>query len=143
MSVPKIVVHTDVLLDHLRTAKSPSVLRQAMGKFFCYTTVFQAIELFALARTEQEAALIEDAMCALKVLGLSARNARRYAALMATRVRNDRWNMLVAGLCLESRLPILTDRRSDFGRVKGLTIVPTGLVARYGSGQEILKAVRG
>ncbi len=83
MSVPKIVVHTDVFLGHLVAVRQPSVLRQAMGKFFCYATVFHAIELFSLARSKQEEKAIEDAMSAVKVLGLNPKNARAYAGAAA------------------------------------------------------------
>jgi predicted nucleic acid-binding protein len=142
VSVPKIVVHTDVFIDHLCGNREPSVLRQAMSTFFCYTTVFQAIELFALARTEEEAAAVENAMAAMKVLGLNPKTARNYGRLIANNTRRERWNMLIAGLCLESRLPILTDRRQDFAGVKNITIVPTHLIDGRRSGEEIVRAAR-
>ena len=85
MSVSKIVVHTDVFLSHLSGDRSPSLLRVAMGRFFCYTTVFQAIELFSLARSENEVRLVEDSMAAMKLLGLNPKNARTYGALLAAR----------------------------------------------------------
>ena len=142
MSVPKIVVHTDVLLEHVTTEASGSVLRQAMGRFFCYTTVYQAIELFSLAKSEEEKRIVEDSMAALKVLGLNPKNARKYGELMATNRKTDRWNILIAGLCLESRLPILTDRRKDFSGMKGLVIVSTNLIRSGKTGHEILKTVQ-
>lgn len=142
MSVPKIVVHTDVVLDHLCGSRQPSVLRQAMSKFFCYTTVFQAIELFALAESDEEAAAVEYAMAAMKVLGLNPKTARKYGKLIATHKKRERWNMLIAGLCIESRLPILTDRRSDFAGIKGITIVPTRVIRSELSGEVILRTVQ-
>ncbi|MBI1805752.1 MAG: hypothetical protein HYR76_01720 [Ignavibacteria bacterium] len=76
MSLQKIVVHTNVFLDYVvQDHKNESVLRLAMQKFFCYTTVFNAIQLFALARTEKERRVIEDSMSAMKILGLNAKNA--------------------------------------------------------------------
>jgi predicted nucleic acid-binding protein len=142
LSVPKIVIHTDVFLNHLCGAEKPSVLRQAMSKFFCYTTVFQAIELFSLARTEREFQAVEDAMAAMKLLGLNPKNARKYGELLASNRKVDSWNILIAGLCLESRLPLLTDRKRDFGGLKDLVIVPTKLVGLRNSAEEILRAVQ-
>jgi len=138
LSVAKIVVHTDVILDHLRSRRGPSVLREAMGKFFCYTTVFNAIELFSMTRTEAELNAVEGALAAMKVLGLNARSAKRYGELLAHGKNPDRWSALVAGLCLESRLPLLTDRKKEFAVFRGLTIVPTRLIVSGKTAKEIL-----
>lgn len=125
MSVTKLVIHTDVFLDHLYGLKKPSVLRQALSRYFCYTTVYQAIELFSLARTEKEMQAVEDSMAAMKVLGLNPKNARKYGELMASKPKMPGWNVLIAGLCIESRLPLLTDRKREFQGIDGLTIIPT------------------
>ncbi|HTO92766.1 MAG TPA: hypothetical protein VMM80_00300, partial [Bacteroidota bacterium] len=71
MNDARLVVHTDVLLDHLCGSAHPSALRVAMGRFFCYTTVFQAVELFAAMRTPRARRAAEDAMSAMKILGLN------------------------------------------------------------------------
>ena len=142
MTVPKIVIHTDVFLEHLCTTRRSSLLRQAMSKFFCYATAFQAIELFSLARSEQEVRAIEDSMAAMKILGLNPKNARKYGELLSGRVRPPLMNVLVAGLCLESRLPLLTDRRKEFRGIAGLLVVPAVFLELYETGEEILKAVR-
>lgn len=140
---PKIVVHTDVFLEHLCTVRVSSLLRQAMAKFFCYTTVFQAIELFSFARTETEWRAIEDSMAAVKILGLNPRNARKYGELLADRGRPDLMTVLIAGLCRESRLPLLTDRRNEFRGIPGLLVVPTQFIERYETGTQVLHAARG
>jgi predicted nucleic acid-binding protein len=142
VSVPKIVVHTDVFIEHLCGDRHPSVLRRAMGKFFCYATVFHAIELFSLAKTGKEAKAIEDSMAAMKVLGLNPKNARAYGEMMGLHRKRERWNILVAGLCLESRLPVLTDRKREFSSMTGLVIVSTKLVTSERSAEEILTIAR-
>lgn len=142
MSVPKIIVHSDVFVEHLCGERHPSILRQAMSKFFCYITVFEAIDLFSMAKSTREYMAVEDSMSAMKILGLNAKNARHYGQLLAAAKRLERWNVLVAGLCLESRLPILTDRKRDFRGVKELVVVPTKLVRKFESGEEILNAAR-
>ena len=142
MSAPKIVVHTDVFLDHLSGVKQPSVLRQAMSRFFCYTTVYQAIELFSLAKTEREAKAIKDSMATMKVMGLNPKNARKFGELISSNKKKDVVNILIAGLCIESRLPILTDRKRDFAGIKGLTIIPMKLIETGKSSEEILRKVQ-
>lgn len=131
-----------MFLGHLTGARQPSVLRQAMREFFCYTTVYQAVELFSLAKTEEEIKAIEDSMAAMKLMGLNPKNARLYGELISLNKKTSFWNILIAGLCLESRLPLLTDRKKDFKGIKGLTIVPTRLIRSGKPGVEIMNAAR-
>ena len=142
MNAPKIVVHTDVFVNHLCGLEHPSVLRQTMSRFFCYTTVFQAVELFSFATSERERKAIEDSMAAMKIMGLNPKQARKYGGLLASSKRMQTLNILIAGLCMESKLPLLTDRKSDFKGMRGLVVVPTRLIPRFESGHEILNAVR-
>lgn len=136
------MVHTDVFIDHLCGSSRPSILRQAMGKFFCYATVFHAIELFSMARTEAEQKAVEDTMAAMKVLGLNPKNAPRYGQIVASKPERDRYVLMVAGLCIESRLPILTDRKRDFAGINELRCVPTALVRGKASGMDILNTAQ-
>ena len=123
MNEARLVVHTDILLDHLRGDVHPSVLRLAMREYFCYTTVFQAVELFAAMRTAAERRAAEDAMSAMKIMGLNPKKAPMYGALFAAHPRKRPTDLLVAGLCLESRLPLLTARGGDFSDIRGLRLI--------------------
>jgi predicted nucleic acid-binding protein len=140
MNAPKIVVHTDVVADHLlHRGRSASTLRLAMQKFFCYTTVFNAIELFSIARTTRERRAVEQALSAMKILGLNARSAPRHGALVGLGLGLQRMNALVAGMCLEIRLPILTGQPKEFSGVKGLVVIPARAVLQGRSAEEILR----
>ena len=108
-----------------------------MSNYFCYTTVYQAIELFSFIRTEKEAKAIEDSMAAMKLMGLNPKNARRYGKMISENTNVKSWNILIAGLCLESRLPLLTDREKDFVGIKGLVIIPMNAVERGGVGEYV------
>ncbi|MBI5215807.1 MAG: hypothetical protein HY960_08645 [Ignavibacteriae bacterium] len=123
MKVQKVVLHTDIILEHvISNGNETSVMRQAMQKYFCYTTVFNAIEIFSLAKTAVERTAVEDAMSALKILGLNAKSAPNYAPLLQGK-KMKRMNALVAGLCLESKLPIFTRQLSEFRKVRGLIVL--------------------
>jgi len=125
-SIPagKVVVHSDIIIDFLIHQKpSKSVLRQLLQTYFCYTTVFNAIELFSLARTKDEQTKIEDAMSSMKILGLNAKNAQAYGTLFADKMNVPRMNVLIAGLCLESKLPIVTNHPNEFKGVKRLVVL--------------------
>ena len=138
MSGAKLVVHTDVLLDHLRGVDHPSVLRRAMGLFFCYTTVFQAVELFAGMRTTKERKAAEDAMSAMKLLGLNPKNAPLYGRLFAAHPGRRPMDLLVSGLCIESGLPLLTGRRKEFAGIRGLRLVSPRMITAGRSASDIL-----
>jgi len=94
-----------------------------MERFFCYTTVFNAIELFSLARTGSELEAITRSMSAVKILGLNARSARHYGRLLARQPGVPRMNLLIAGLCMESKLPALTHYPEEFQMIRGLRII--------------------
>ena len=142
MTGAKVVVHTDVILEYLRGTRRPSALRRAMQVFFCYTTVFNAVQVFALLRTPRERKAAEDAMAAMKLLGLNPKNAKRYGDLFAAHPRLRPTDLLVAGLCLESGLPLLTDRKRDFQGIRGLTIVPARAVGGDSAGADIVNALQ-
>jgi predicted nucleic acid-binding protein len=142
VSVVKVMVHTDVILDHLYGVRRPSVLRQAMSTFFCYTSVFQAVEIFSVARSPRERKAAEDAMSAMKLLGLNPKNAMHYGDLFAAHPRVRANVLLIAGLCLESKLPVLTGRTKEFKGIRGLTLIPTRLVGSGMSGTDIVNALQ-
>jgi predicted nucleic acid-binding protein len=135
----KLVVHTDIILDHLRGSDHPSVLRRTMGIFFCYTTVFQAIEVFAGMRTAGERKAAADAMSAMKLLGLNPKNAALYGGLFAAHPGRRPINLLTAGLCIESRLPLLTGRGKEFAGIKGLSLVSPRMMTAGLSAPDILR----
>ena len=124
VSVRRIVVHTDIFLDYLlhRTSGEPD-LRVALRRFFCYTTVFNAVELFATARTGRQRRAIEHSLRAVKILGVNARSAMKYGSLLARGPALPRMNTLIAGLCLDSSLPILTGRPDEFRGVREIRII--------------------
>lgn len=121
----KILIHTDVFRAHLRERHGPSALRTAVGRYFCYTSVCTALELFAGADSAAGRRTVEDALGVVKILGINARNAPRYGRILRTMRHPDPLAALVAGLCLDGRLPLLTDRREEFRGIPGLRCIPT------------------
>ncbi len=97
-----------------------------MAEFFCYTTVFNAAELFSLCRTKRELSAVEDVLYAMKVLGLNGKSAKNIATLLSRARALDMRDLdaLVAGVCAESRLPLLTaepQRYKGLGALKVMT----------------------
>ena len=122
VSVRKIVVDSDIILDHLTTVDDVSILRRLMARYFCYTTVFNAIELFAAARSKEEVQTIDDAMYAMKVLGVNSKSAKNIAKPFSSANRELRG--LIAGVCIESRLPIVTLQPKRYKKIPSLEVIP-------------------
>jgi predicted nucleic acid-binding protein len=141
-ATPKVIIDTGIIVEHLMGTVSPSVLRRALSKMLCYTTVVQAAELFAMAGSERERGAVQDALAPLKILGLNARSAPHLGSLMRSSGIADRTIALIAVMSLESRLPILTGRAGEFSGVRGLCCVSPRLITTRATGREILQAAR-
>lgn len=109
-----------------------------MMKFFCYTTVFNAIELFSLATSESEVKAVMSAMSAMKILGLNAKHAMHYGDWFARHKRVQPMNLLIAGICHASKLPLLTGTPHLFRGLRGLVIVRSSLIDERSSAAEVL-----
>jgi predicted nucleic acid-binding protein len=133
VSDQKIVVDTDVLLEHLVHREGASFLRNAMNTCFCYTTVFNAIEAFSFARSEEEIQAVDDAMSAMKVLGLNAKSAKAVGKIFSNinQKKARVLPVLIAGVCRESKLPIVTMNPKRFSGVKQLKVIPAEKLIVY------------
>ena len=140
MTIHKVVVDTDLILSHVMQEEGASLLRKAMNMFFCYTTVFNAIEAFSVAGSEKEIKAIDDAMSALKVLGLNGKSAKGIGKTISTlkTPSGDIYPVLMAGICIESKLPILTMNPGRFSRIKHIRLINARLLDRYSTPAEIL-----
>jgi predicted nucleic acid-binding protein len=141
----KVVADTDLLVEHLLFDAGPRgkdrvpVLRRLMSSFFCYTTVFNAIELFSLVRTEDEARAVEDVLQAVKILGLNGRSAKSVGMnIMRQRTKAVReLDALIAGVCLESRLPLVTGAPKRYRAFGNVRIVDASRVRRSRTAVEL------
>lgn len=72
--VPKFLIDTDVLADHLITdIKTESYLIKLMRTGICFTSVLNAAELYRLTDSPLELQKVNDLLYGIKVLGLHAR----------------------------------------------------------------------
>ena len=96
------------------------------------------VELFAGMRTTKERKAAEDAMSAMKLLGLNPKNAPLYGRLFAAHPGRRPMDLLVSGLCIESGLPLLTGRRKEFAGIRGLRLVSPRMITAGRSASDIL-----
>jgi hypothetical protein len=50
-------------------------------------------------------------------------------------------DLLVAGLCIEARLPLLTGRRKEFAGIKGLKLISPRMITRGKNASDILNGL--
>ncbi|NUN68280.1 MAG: hypothetical protein HUU02_01045 [Bacteroidetes bacterium] len=122
MKVQKVVVDSDIIIEHLTTDRTRSYLRVLSARFFCYTTIFTAIELFAAARGLKETRAVQQAMDALKVISINPKSAKNIARVVSSSDTQDMTALTVA-VCLESGLPLATLRPQRYTRFKSLQVI--------------------
>ncbi|MBS1903699.1 MAG: hypothetical protein JSS75_08360 [Bacteroidetes bacterium] len=116
------LIETDILRDYLtHRSESPSVLRRALQAGSCYTTMYNALELFAQAASAPERAAIKSMLMAVRVLGFNARTAEPFAELRSMHPDISEREMMVLGMARASKLVVLTrtlhDRYAALGAV--------------------------
>ncbi|HQI40429.1 MAG: hypothetical protein B6D44_16895 [Ignavibacteriales bacterium UTCHB2] len=73
-TIPRFLIETDVLADHLITdSKTESYLIKLMKSGICFTSVLNASELFLLTDSQLELQRVNDVLYSIKVLGIHAR----------------------------------------------------------------------
>lgn len=117
----KIVVDSDIIAEHLTTTEPVSILRRLMREYFCYTTVFNAAELFSAARSQREIQAVEDALQSMKILGLNGKSAKNIARTLRSSIES--MTGLIAGVCMESKLPIVTLAPKRYAGIKNLVVL--------------------
>ncbi len=120
----KVIVDTDVLVDYLLADETVEpVLRKLMRSFFCYTTVINAAALLALASSKKQRTVMEDLLGGLKILGINARSSILFGRLLRSYPRLSVNDCYIAGICLESRLPLCTLTPRRFSAVRKLKVL--------------------
>jgi len=74
------LIETDVLSEYLMAGKdSDTILRKALLRGVCYTTMVNALELFRAASTKEERDAVMQMLMVVRVLGFNARYAQSFA----------------------------------------------------------------
>lgn len=150
MSNHRVVMDTTVFVEHLRRTsplrKMESVYSRLLLRFECYATVINAYELYNGAKTEKKILEADAILAPIKILSLRADYPKRIGMLsVALRRRNldiSEFDKLIAGICLENRMPIVTRNTEHFDRVPDLLVIPAEVVEAYEDAGEIVKAAK-
>lgn len=127
---------TSALIAYLKGREpAATAVACAVQEWLCFVTAITVYELlFGLARA-QKAIGEEDLLDVLDVLPLDRAAARRAAILHDALIRRNEdigiKDVLIAAICLEHSLPLLTLNERHFSRVPGLRVLtPSDLLAR-------------
>lgn len=115
------LIETDVLREYL--VSRSSLLRSALREGVCYTTMYNALEIFRLAKNEAEREVVKNMLSVVRVLGFNYRYAEQFALIIKEiEVQSDteitEREALIIGMAKTSKLTILT--REYFDRYKSL-----------------------
>ncbi|MDP4229008.1 MAG: hypothetical protein Q8916_01230 [Bacteroidota bacterium] len=115
---------TDYLLA---SQKGKTILREALTTGICYTTMFNALELFRAAVTQDERDAVLRLLMVVRVLGFNARFAQSFAETAleiehATGIIPSHREALTIGMAKASKLTILT--KVYFDRYHAMKVVP-------------------
>jgi predicted nucleic acid-binding protein len=135
MDLTRLCIDTGPLIAFLKDRDpGAAAVEHAVRTLDCFVTVITAYELLlGVARTRRQ--IGEDALLgSLQSLPLNIAAARRAAALHDELIRHNQdigiKDVLIAAICLEHQLPLLTLNQQHFGRVPGLTVVtPTEITS--------------
>jgi len=123
-----ILADTDVLIDALRGHEpARGRVAEALDLGALATTSITVFELTSGARSDKQAAAIDDLLAAMPRLPFDDEAARAAAAarreLEAAGRTIGMADYLIAGIALSRSLPLLTRNRKHFERVPGLLLV--------------------
>jgi len=121
------LIETDVLREYLIAKQGEqALLRKALSRGVCYTTMYNALELFRASRTKEENDAIMQVLMSVRVLGFNSRFAQNFAD-MAKEVEKkgiilSQREAMIVGMAKASKLTILTT--DFFDRYKAIGTVP-------------------
>jgi len=134
MDLTRLCIDTGPLIAFLK-GRNPgaAAVERAVREMDCCVTAITAYELlFGVARARRQ--IGEDALLGtMQTLPLDIAAARRAAQLHDQLIRYNKdvgiKDVLIAAICLEHKLPLLTLNQEHFGRVPDLTVVTPAQIA--------------
>lgn len=105
------LVETDILREYL--VSKDSILRAALSEGVCYTTMYNALEIFRLAQNETERDVVKQLVSVVRVLGFNFRYAEQFAPIVQSIEQQSNTELtqreaLIIGVAKTSKLIILT-----------------------------------
>ncbi len=123
------LIETDILREYLVAAKGEeTILRKALSNGVCYTTMYNALELFRAAGGKDENDAVMQRLMVVRVLGFNSRYAQSFAE-SAQEIENrtgivlSQRELLIVGMAKASKLTIVTNDLYERYRSVGIVSV--------------------
>ena len=123
------LIETDILREYLVAAKGEeTILRKALSNGVCYTTMYNALELFRAAGGKDENDAVMQMLMVVRVLGFNSRYAQSFAE-SAQEIENrtgivlSQRELLIVGMAKASKLTIVTNDLYERYRSVGIVSV--------------------
>ncbi len=102
----ELFIETDIILDFLNNNNNrPSALELAMSGYNCFTSMYNASELYFGCVNENETEFVTSVLRAVKVIGFNS----RYSMLIPRfREAESVRDAMICTVCYHNKLPILT-----------------------------------
>jgi tRNA(fMet)-specific endonuclease VapC len=129
MDSTSLCIDTNLLIEYLK-GRDPgaSAVEKAVKEVGCAVTAITVYELLFGKARGQKAIGEEALLTMLTVLSLDKASAKRAAVLHDTLIRQNQdiglRDVLIAAICLEHQIPLLTLNEKHFSRVPGLQMIP-------------------
>jgi tRNA(fMet)-specific endonuclease VapC len=117
---------TDVLIDFLKGKGEAQRVADALTNQELFTSAISAFELYSGAKSEKQIHAVEALLQAMVVFPLSMDAARRAGHIRRNLDRDGKTvpmaDSLIAGICLEQKLTLLTRNKKHFERIPNLNL---------------------
>ncbi|MDB5034376.1 MAG: hypothetical protein JWQ98_1617 [Chlorobi bacterium] len=138
-----LLIETDLLIDFLLTPHDEaSLFRRLLELTPCYSTFLNAAELYGAARSDEERRMVDRPLFGLKILGASSRYAKTIGSVLSSEgIGGDHRIAIIAGMAIESSLPVITERHFEiYAGIPGLDVIRAS-VLRQSADREALKSL--
>jgi len=123
----QVLIDTEIFIDHLTTNKKESSLMKLLGRYNCFTTVINAMEIYEKVG-RQNKRYADMVLYPLKVLGIPSRYAEKVIDIMElSKIKKNKSlrDILIVMMAVQNDLILATfdiKKYSDFVNLKLLKI---------------------
>ena len=121
-----IIADTDVLIDFLKNKGAAKEVAALLKTGQLATTTLSVFELWVGAKTPDQIAHIETLLNALQIYQLNLAAAKMAGAchknLQASKNEIGMADALIAGICIENKVPLFTRNKKHFSRISELKL---------------------
>ncbi len=127
MEKHRVCIDTDIIIDFLRE-KSPGqeILEECIEKYECYITFITAFETYLGLKSEKQKNIFNSILGELKLVPTNLKAAEKSAQIIKELRKENKeiglMDSIIAGMCINNGLELVTKNIDHFNRVKGIKL---------------------